>query len=385
MMESVTSQRGQRKLMLEGYLYCKEKDLSGKTIWKCDRWKKLNCHARIHVKENKVLKRVNSHNHAADAARCEALKVTAEIKSKAVNTRCDSEQIIGEALANITEAVKGQMATINSLRRNIRRLRNRGKGGKVKAQSPEEKLTEENGAFFGGEDFAIYDNGDHGNRIVIFGLRPYLPLLTEVKNWYAEGTKHSVPDSFRQLYTIYVIKDGIFLPVVFSLVSEKSEEAYVAMCRAVKNFVPNLQPESILTDFEIGAVNAFEKEFPRTRLKGCFFHFTQNILWALQLNDLQRKYDNDVVFAKHMNMLAALAFVPGDDIERGFDNLCSILEKDSSLENVLDHFEDTFIGRPGKITRRRLVFLIIINFNNLNRCKFIFLNNKILIYKSKGC
>ncbi|KAL0267264.1 UNVERIFIED_CONTAM: hypothetical protein PYX00_009585 [Menopon gallinae] len=351
-MESISSQRGQKKLMLEGYLYCKEKDLNGKTIWKCDRWKKLSCHARIHVRENKVLKRVNTHNHAGDAARCEALKVSAEIKSKAVNTRCDSQQIIGEALANITEAVKGQMATINSMRRNIRRLRNRGKGGKVEAQTPEDKSTED-GASSDGEDFVLFDNHEHENRVVIFGTRAYLPLLSEVKDWYAEGSIQSVSHSFCQLYTIYVIKDGVSLPVVFCLVSDKCEATYIAVCRALKNLVPDLRPESILMDFEIGAINAFEKEFPDTRLKGCFSHFTRNILRTIQLNGLKKKYDSDNVFAKKMCMLAALAFVPGDDVERGFENLCSTLDADYSLENVLDHFEDTYVGRPGKIMRRR--------------------------------
>ena len=33
----------------------------------------------------------------------------------------------------------------------------------------------------------------------------------------------------------------------------------------------NLHPQSVLTDYEIGAIRAFEEVFPQTGMQGCFF------------------------------------------------------------------------------------------------------------------
>ena len=44
-----------------------------------------------------------------------------------------------------------------------------------------------------------------------------------------------------------------------------------------KQRVEGLDPSTIASDFEIGAVNAAEAEFPGVEIQGCFCHLCQNV------------------------------------------------------------------------------------------------------------
>ena len=37
------------------------------------------------------------------------------------------------------------------------------------------------------------------------------------------------------------------------------------------------RPQYAITDFEIALITAFETEFPRSRIEGCYFHYSQSM------------------------------------------------------------------------------------------------------------
>ncbi|KAL3688447.1 hypothetical protein R1sor_014756 [Riccia sorocarpa] len=115
----------------------------------------------------------------------------------------------------------------------------------------------------------------------------------------------------------------VVIPVVFALLPNKQKELYVRVLRILKERHVQLDPESILMDFEASEIRAFKDVFSAARLRGCYFHFSQCIWRKIQsMPELLKCYGEKVEFALHMRKLMALAFIPPADTERAFDLLC---------------------------------------------------------------
>ena len=55
----------------------------------------------------------------------------------------------------------------------------------------------------------------------------------------------------------------------------------------------NLNPLTVLIDFEVAVKNALEVAFPGVDVKSCYFHLTQNIYKRIKDNGLQVRYQQD--------------------------------------------------------------------------------------------
>ena len=74
----------------------------------------------------------------------------------------------------------------------------------------------------------------------------------------------------------------------------------------------------------------------------------------MQSEGLAHVYRNHNEFAEFMRMLPALAFMPAQDVPRLFED---VFDPDSQTfdqrgQQVVDYFEDTYIGRPRRNGRR---------------------------------
>ena len=98
------------------------------------------------------------------------------------------------------------------------------------------------------------------------------------------------------------------------------------------------RPTHLIVDFEKAAIDAFARHYPPTQIKGCFFHLTQNIWRKVQEFGLQKKYQEDPIFALQIRMIPALAFAPQSDVPELFNQLMMQLPTES-------YFESTYIGR----------------------------------------
>lgn len=65
--------------------------------------------------------------------------------------------------------------------------------------------------------------------------------------------------------------------------NRKTEAAYAAVIRRIKELVPNYAPVIILTDFERTLYKSLEAAFPAATIHGCFFHFAQVIFILLSI------------------------------------------------------------------------------------------------------
>ena len=167
-----------------------------------------------------------------------------------------------------------------------------------------------------------------------------------------DGTFNVAPTLFTQVYSIHADYMNHSHPLVFGILTNKRRATYTAFLTEVRNLANNmLRPETIITDFEMAAIQAIGDIFPNASRTGCFFHLSQNIHRRIQNAGLQEQYENDANFALQCRMLSALAFVPTADVVDAFDALSAVLPNE--LQEIMDYFEDTYIGRPDRRGVRR--------------------------------
>jgi hypothetical protein len=152
------------------------------------------------------------------------------------------------------------------------------------------------------EKFLIYDNKKKNNRIIIFAADYGLKLLSESNRWHSDGTFFMTPKPFKQTYLIHAYKSSIMLPCVYVLLQNKETNTYKEVLGAIKDIATekgyHLNPETILTDFECAAQQAYRYHWTGITIKGCYFHFKQAILRHIQ--SLKESMKQDDIEINHL-------------------------------------------------------------------------------------
>ena len=119
------------------------------------------------------------------------------------------------------------LPTVSSLRRSIRHAREKENSDpSVPLSLSELTIPPQYQNTAKGDKFLLYDSKDD-DRVLIFGTKKNLELLSNSTTWMMDGTFQTVPALFYQLYTIHgEIRDAYF-PLVFGLLPKKSEAIYV--------------------------------------------------------------------------------------------------------------------------------------------------------------
>ena len=146
------------------------------------------------------------------------------------------------------------------------------------------------------------------------------------------------------------------------------EQFFTTVCKAVRNNNGN-DPDGFLVDFKTAAINVIRHVLSQTDISGCFFHLSSNSWKHIQRAGLQECYINNPQFGLQLRMIAALVFVPPQDVVNSFDELCVVIRNhyDGDVDEVLDYFEDTYIGRFPRNAPQRPPFFPIELWNMFNR------------------
>ena len=156
------------------------------------------------------------------------------------------------------------------------------------------------------------------------------------------------------------------------LLPNKTQATYDRLFRELSTITNGASPSSILMDFEKAALNAFEGRHPNSDVSGCFFHLSKNIWRRVQRAGLQQRYQNDDEFSLHVRMIMALAFVPIADLENAYDALFLEIRNNfnNDMDDILNYFEDTYIGRPRRNGNRDNPMFSQEMWNMYNRTRF---------------
>lgn len=147
-----------------------------------------------------------------------------------------------------------------------------------------------------------------------------------------------------------------YIPLVYVLTTNRKQSTYADIFTKLLEFEPSIKPKRAMVDFEMASINAFNKTFEGITVSGCFFHLEKNMWKHIQQIGLQMRYNNDSEFAVSLRMLAALAFLPVDDVIRAYESIVSSdfwadndeIDANSEKQQFLNYFEKNYIGVMGR-------------------------------------
>lgn len=199
--------------------------------------------------------------------------------------------------------------------------------------------------------------------VLIFVSEKHLQLLSKASVWIMDGTFATAPRCFKQIFTIHGnIGDATerrFIPLVFMLLPKKNESTYTTafsqLCEIAEDHDVELDPQMILTDFELAEINAAKVVFPSASLHGCFFHFNQSMFRKLKKLGLQRDYGSNKHIELSFKQVVALAFLPAQEVPKAFDKLQK--QCPTALKDFFRYFDEFYVHGPaGKKHGRRPKF-----------------------------
>ena len=118
------------------------------------------------------------------------------------------------------------------------------------------------------------------NRTLLFCSPDGLKCLAASTCWHADGTFYTASKYFYQLYVIKVWYKFRMIPCAWVLMNRRRKEDYVKVLKELNKAALaiglQLMPKTIMLDFELAAINAFEFVWPTIKARGCMFHFGQN-------------------------------------------------------------------------------------------------------------
>ena len=183
-----------------------------------------------------------------------------------------------------------------------------------------------------------------------------------------DGTFKVTPNIFFQLFSTMgsVIQRHrgeerkIAIPLVHALLESKQECAYGKVIQVTLNYAENSgirikHPEKVMSDFELGIINAVKAHFGDDVVSLCLFHLCQSVYRKIQEVGLQTKYqdEDDSSIREAARTMCELALVPPDDVVRVFDDFYDGIPDE--FVPIADYFETTYVRGIRARGRRRAV------------------------------
>ena len=372
-----SSQRGKPKLAVDGYIYrIANKNLTS-INWRCE---KAGCKGSLSTPPryddpNVVLHKLQEHNHGPQPESVEAKVARDRIKQAAATSQMPPRRIISEVMAGMSDGGLVRMGQRDAIRKQIQRKRAKGLDGVTQLPSkrgfqvPEQYQVVKEGA--NDVPFLLHDTlpneqdlqdeldvveyeEEQERRLLVLGTQTMVGILRNASNWMIDATFKVVPALFYQLLVIHgIYRDHVF-PCLYILMPNKSEETYDRVFGIVKNIIGRDSPTQVIADLELAMHNAVVRVWPEVEIRGCYFHLTQALWRKVQEVGLATSYSNDENVCRQIKLMAALAFLPPEDVPEAFDQL-----KDETIDEgfevgLYSYFELNYVGRkPARGPRRR--------------------------------
>jgi hypothetical protein len=160
------------------------------------------------------------------------------------------QHVIANATNNVPEAVAAQLPHISYLKRTARRVRaivnvipNAPATLEDLVFTPEFCLlrsTEADSPVFLKRvvDFVCEERGSN-EKIIIFTTTDNLNLLAQGTQVFSDGTFKKRPQLFYQVYMLHGKAFGIIIPLVYVLMTRKTNQAYVLLLQSIKDIQVN--------------------------------------------------------------------------------------------------------------------------------------------------
>jgi hypothetical protein len=110
------------------------------------------------------------------------------------------------------------------------------------------------------------------SKVAIFFSQEIVDELRNHSIWCIDGTFSVSPSGYTQVFTISTLQNHYAIPIVYSVLKDKSRRTHDKFLEIVGVLIPNLNPSIITCDFEMAEKEAFKNTFPADEIQGCLFH-----------------------------------------------------------------------------------------------------------------
>lgn len=114
--ELIYSQKGKRKLYVNGFSFIKEKCVNETTYWKCDQWVH-GCKSRAVLCAGVLSLKTETHNHEGAPEKYQISLIRKKVKEEAKTTKNTPQMIVSAATACLNEATAVHAPSVSSWRR----------------------------------------------------------------------------------------------------------------------------------------------------------------------------------------------------------------------------------------------------------------------------
>lgn len=161
------------------------------------------------------------------------------------------------------------------------------------------------------ENFVFYN--DEVSNVIIFTCQHNLDTLENVTTIFIDGTFKSTPKLFCQIFTVFLSVGNFYVPVVFSILPNKTTEAYKIVMDQIAPYMLNVT--TVFADFEQSIHSAVSLSWPWTKIRGCSFHLTQSWWRKIQALGLSLDFkDQKSEVGNILKMFFGLPLLPPDQV-----------------------------------------------------------------------
>ncbi|KAF0701804.1 MULE domain-containing protein [Aphis craccivora] len=191
-----------------------------------------------------------------------------------------------------------------------------------------------------GENFLFHN--DTASNIVILTCNTNLNILKNSRSIYVDGTFKCCPKFFYQMFTIHVLHNGYYLPLIYCFLPNKTSVTYGKAFSALCEYI---DPQVVFADFEEAIHFAIRKTWPSVKIKGCRFHLGQSWWRKIQSVGLASEFRNkDSEIGKSLKYLFGLPYLPPSEVLKCFtDDLMAMKPIDDKVDKVFDYIFENYM------------------------------------------
>jgi len=205
------------------------------------------------------------------------------------------------------------------------------------------------------EPFLLHQDNYWG--IVIFSTDENIEMPGRCTDVYIDGTFRTTPHPYTQYVTVHGKLGDSVMCLASCLLTGKTTAQYRKLIQCLRTNVRRVthhrrQPQTVICDLEQALIIALQTEFPRTRIRGCYFHFTQNLYRHINELGLSRPYRRDYHFQRFIQKLLSLGYLPLPVVRQNFTLLTNsqtaqpLFQQYPELHEFVDYIESTYFNGP---------------------------------------
>ena len=167
---------------------------------------------------------------------------------------------------------------------------------------------------------------NHDWEYAIFCTDRNLVTLSQCKEIYVDATFKCTPSPYEQVFSILGRFHGFVIPLVTVLMGSRQVGNYRQIFSILKRKIRDLtgerfRPRTIVADFEQALISSLETEFPRSKVAGCYFHYTQNLWKRLRTLGLYLPYKRNRRLRRLVRSVMSIGYLPSALVRMNFHSL----------------------------------------------------------------